>query len=80
MSRGLNETYASYWNWEVTLYSGDEILDQGTIREIAERRNVNKSTIYWYTMPSSDRRNAGRKDKTKGMSAIRTDGDVEGEL
>ena len=38
------------------LYKGDELLDVGTLRELAERRGVKQSTIYYYSMPTYKRR------------------------
>lgn len=34
------------------LYRGDEVLDIGTAREIADRRGVRPETIRYYCMPS----------------------------
>ena len=72
------ENYAGWWNREIMLYCGDELIDQGTIKEIAERRNVRKDTIYLYTLPTAPRRAAKRKNKTtKGLVAIVIEGDDE---
>lgn len=38
------------------LYKGDELLDVGTLRELAERRGVKEETIYYYSMPAYQRR------------------------
>ena len=62
------ERYQTWWNREIVLYRGDDIIDQGTIKEIAERRGVRKDTIYFYTMPTAGRR-ADRR-KIGGMRAI----------
>lgn len=64
------EQYQTYWNREVVLYRGDEIVDQGTIKEIAERRGVRKDTIYWLTMPTAHRRADKRKDQSKAVRAV----------
>lgn len=64
------ERLQGYWRSDVVLYRGDEIIDQGTIKEVAERRGVRKDTIYWLTMPTAHRRADKRKDQTKGMRAI----------
>lgn len=68
------EPYTKYWDYEVTLYRGDEVVDTGTIREVAERRGVQKQTIYFYTTPTGQARAAARKDKTTGYTAVRLDG------
>lgn len=59
------ERYQGWWKKEVVLYRGDEIIDQGTIQEVAERRGVRKDTIYWMTMPTAERRKALHKDQSK---------------
>lgn len=62
------EPYSSTWNYEIVLYCGDEVVDQGTVREIAERRGVQKRTIRYYLTPVGHRRANLRK--TGGMRAI----------
>lgn len=57
------EAVRSYWNWEIVLYKGDDIIDSGTIKEIAERRKVLKSSIYFYTTKSHIKRS--KKDNYK---------------
>jgi hypothetical protein len=64
------EQYSRWWNKEVTLYRGDEIVDFGTIKDLAERRKVRKATIYWLTMPTAYRRAASRKDQSKAMVGV----------
>lgn len=64
------EPYAQWWNLEVTLYRGDEIVDFGTVKELAERRGVHKRTIYWLTMPTAQRRAASRKDPSKALVGV----------
>jgi hypothetical protein len=66
------EPYSSTWNWEVTLYRGDDIIDTGTIKEIAERRCVRKDTIRWYLTGAGHRRADNRKDQSRSMRAVRT--------
>lgn len=61
------DNYQTWWSREVVLYKGDDIVDQGTIKEVAERRGVQKRTIYYYTMPAGHRRAARRK--TSGLVA-----------
>ena len=41
------------------LYKGDDVVDVGTIREIAKRRGVKESTVYYYSMPAYRRRGKG---------------------
>jgi len=64
------EPYSQWWNKEVTLYRGDEVIDTGTIKELAERRKVRKATIYWLTMPTAQRRAASRKDSSKATVGV----------
>lgn len=46
----------SWRNREVTLYKGEEIIDFGTIAELAMRRGVSENYIYWLTTPTAARR------------------------
>lgn len=69
MSEGY-EHYAGHWNWKIALYHGDEVVDTGTIKEIAERRNIQKGTVYRYCMPFAAKRNAQRKNKTLGFTGV----------
>lgn len=64
------EPFQGYWNREVVLYRGDEVIDQGTIKEVAERRGVQKMTIYFYTTPTGGHRADSRRDKTTGLRAV----------
>lgn len=65
------EPFSQTWNYEIVLYKGDEIIDTGTIREVAERRGVQKKTILYYCMPAGHRR-ADRRKGT-GTRAVRVD-------
>ena len=38
------------------LYKGDVLIDVGTLQELATRRGVKPSTIYYYSMPTYQRR------------------------
>jgi len=69
MSR--TEPYSAAWHYEIALYKGDEIIDTGTVKEIAERRGVRKDTIRYYLTPAGHRR-ADRRKKA-GMRAVRVD-------
>ena len=50
---------------------GDELIDSGTIKEIAERRGVRKDTIWWYLTGAGRRRADRRKDQSKAVRAVR---------
>lgn len=65
------EPMRKWWNWEVTLYRGDEQIDTGTIKEIATRRNVQKRTIRWYLTGAAYRRADKRKNQARAMRAVR---------
>lgn len=62
------EPVRRYWNEEIALYKGDDMIDHGTIREIAERRGVQKLTIRYYLTPAGHRRADKRKS---GLRAVR---------
>ncbi len=64
------ERYSQYWNKEVTLYRGDEIIATGTIKDLAEKRKVRKDTIYWLTMPTAYRRAASRKNPANATVGV----------
>lgn len=53
------------------LYKGDELLDVGTLDEIAKRRGVRPSTIYHYSMPAYQRK---AKNVRNRLLAVRVDG------
>jgi hypothetical protein len=40
--------FRSRWWQDIALYHGDELIDRGTIKEIAERRGVRRDRIWWY--------------------------------
>lgn len=75
MTKGVNEPYSRTWNYEVALYRGDELIDQGTVKEVAERRGVDKRTILFYLTPTGHRRAA--RSKTAALVAVRTDTEDE---
>lgn len=64
------EPFYAYWNWQIALYHGDDIVATGTIKEIAERRNIQKGTVYRYCMPIATKRNAQRKNKSLGFTGV----------
>lgn len=65
------EPMRNYWRYEIALYRGDEIIDTGTVQEIAERRGIQKLTIYYYLQPIAAKRAASRKDPSTGLVAVR---------
>lgn len=64
------ERFQGWWNREVVLYKGEDIVMQGTIKQVAEWRGVRKDTIYWMTMPTAERRKAKFKDQSKVWRAV----------
>ena len=64
------EPVSSWENWQILLYHGDQIVDRGTIKEIAKRRNIQKGTVYRYCMPFAAKRNAQRKNKNLGFTGV----------
>ena len=65
------EPIRSWWGWEITIYRGDDIIETGTIKDIAERRGVLKATIRWYLTGAGKRRADSRKDQSKAVRAVR---------
>lgn len=41
---------------EYALYKGDELLDMGTVKELARQFNVKIETIHYYNTPTYKRR------------------------
>lgn len=62
--------FQGWWRQEVIIYRGDDVVERGTVKEIAERWNCQKRYIYWLTMPVAHRRADIRKDQTKALRAI----------
>jgi hypothetical protein len=65
------EPFRRWWRQDIALYRGDELIDSGTIKEIAERRGVRKDTIRWYLTGAGHRRADKRKDQSRAMRAVR---------
>lgn len=63
------EPYSAADYYEIVLYQGEEVIDQGTVKEIAERRGVQKRTIRYYLTPAGGRRADARK--SAGIRAVR---------
>lgn len=64
------EPFRKWWKWEITLYKGDDVVDFGTIQEIADRRGCQKLTIRYYLTPAGHRRAGGGKGPR--VLAVRT--------
>lgn len=64
------ETFKSYWRQEIAIYKGDEIVDAGTIKDVAERRKIRKDTLYWGLMPTAERRRAKAKNQNKVLRVV----------
>lgn len=64
------EHFQGWWRRPVVLYRGEEIIDQGTIQEIAERRGIRKDTVYWMTMPTAERRKAKHKHQDRVLRVV----------
>lgn len=43
------------------LYKGDEFIDVGTAKELAEKLGVKKETIWFYATPTNHKRNNSDK-------------------
>ena len=69
---GLKEPYSSTWNDEVIVYRGDDIIDQGTIKEVAERRGVQKRTIRYHLTPAGIKRADRRKKQHKTLRIVKS--------
>lgn len=65
------EPRRKYWDEEIALYRGDDLIDSGTIQEIADRRGVQKMTIRYYLTPIGHRRADARKKSESGIRGVR---------
>ena len=68
---GIPEPYSSTWRQEVTVYKGDDIIDSGTIKEVAERMGVQKRTICYYLTPTGSKRADRRKKQHKTLRIVK---------
>jgi len=64
--------------YEVVMMRGDQIIDEGTIGEVAARRGVQPETIRFYLTKAYERRLARAKDLERRITVTRTD--IEDEL
>lgn len=55
---------------QVSVYKGDDLLVSGTIAECAKALGVQPGTIYFYLMPSYQRRVARRKTTSGNTMAV----------
>lgn len=46
------------------LYKGENLIDTGTIYQLAKRQNVQIKTISFYQTPTYQKRNRGRNHRT----------------
>lgn len=66
----MREPIRAYDQYEIALYRGDEVIEMGTIKEIAERRGVLRQTIRWYLTGAAYRRAASRKNQAKAIRGV----------
>lgn len=52
------------------LYKGEEFIDIGTAKELANKRNVNPEFIRYLSTPANKRRIANRKNNNKPSKAL----------
>lgn len=60
-----------YSQIEVAVYKGDEMLCSGRITECARQLEVQPETLYFYTMPSYERRIARRSHSDNARRVVR---------
>lgn len=63
----------SWYNREVTLYRGDDVVDFGTVHELAQRRGVSEKYIYWLTTPTAVRRMEKSKNPNEHLIGVVTE-------
>ena len=62
---------------EYVMYKGDDLLHIGTLDELAEIRGVKRETIYWYSMPTYQRRIAKRKNARNYITVTKLEEEEE---
>lgn len=45
------------------LYQGDKFIDEGTVKELAEKLGIKKETLYFYATPSYRKRKNFNKNR-----------------
>lgn len=68
---------------EVAVYKGEDIIASGNINDCAKQLGVQAETLYFYTMPSYQRRLAKRQRPGSGENVrqvVRLDKDDEEDL
>jgi len=68
---GIREPYSQNWNYEVSVYKGDDMIFSGTIKEAAEYMGVQKRTICYHLSPAGNRRADRMKKQDKIIRIIR---------
>lgn len=61
---------------EYAMYKGEDLLCIGTLEELAEFRGVQRETIYWYTMPTYQKRIAKRKNARNYVTVEKLEDDL----
>lgn len=59
--------------YEIAMMRGDQVVDQGTIAEVAARRKVQPETIRFYLTGAYERRLAKRVNLDNSITVVRTD-------
>lgn len=62
--RAINKRYAPKSRKIYALYKGDELIETGTLAELAELEGVKYSTMYFRTTPTYENRTKGKNYKT----------------
>lgn len=55
---------------EYALYKGDNLIEIGTLKEIADKQKVSKRTIAFYSTPTYKNRGKGEKGNRKTVIRI----------
>ena len=61
--------------WEYAYYIGDELMAQGTAREICEQLGINIKTFWFYRTKTYQNRYNKKEDRRRAI--IRTDIDLQ---
>lgn len=61
---------------EYAVYKGEDCIAIGTSKECGVKLGVKPETIKWMTTPTGKKRFESRKNKSKGMTAIKSEEEI----
>lgn len=62
--------------YEIAIYRGDDLIDEGLLGECAERRKIQPETLRFYLTRAYERRLAKRRTLDRSITVVRLDDDI----